>query len=450
MIEKFSPSLGTRRLIQIATLALVFSSACAGDSDVPAIQGGDLTYAGIDVIESAQDVSNDALLDDARDAAESPDVADATVTLDGTGPVDVTADFVGFDDGVETDAVEPIDVLGRDADGFAPDAPDVAPDVQTDATLDFVCVPNCDGRVCGDDGCGDSCGLCPEPGCSAESNGIWTSGVCVDGVCETVKCDDKSSCTYNRCGVDQGGCYYPIALGRCQIDGVCFNDGNASPADPCQGCNVSASQDSWTRREDGVACACGSQCRAGACVFTACDGLECGDDGCGGSCGACPKSQTCIDGACSSPVAWYDETSGLTWQVQPSSDGVLPTNAASYCEELTLYGGGWHLPTIDELRTLIRGCASTEPKGTCNVSEDDCLSSSCPAKSCDGCAELQGPGDGGMYWPSGLQGGCCWYISSSTVKDLYVMPWSVSFDTGEVGYNVGISIIQDFNIRCVR
>lgn len=43
---------------------------------------------------------------------------------------------------------------------------------------------------------------------------------------------------------------------------------------------------------------CGMECSAGECRITACDGRECGDDGCGGVCGDCPAHHTCAEGLC--------------------------------------------------------------------------------------------------------------------------------------------------------
>ncbi len=45
-------------------------------------------------------------------------------------------------------------------------------------------------------------------------------------------------------------------------------------------------------------CGCGEECVDGSCNFTACDGRQCGDDGCGGSCGSCPEGMVCNQGWC--------------------------------------------------------------------------------------------------------------------------------------------------------
>ncbi len=101
----------------------------------------------------------------------------------------------------------------------------------------------CEGRVCGDDGCGGSCGEC-SPG-----------HVCTDeGACEACEAD----CTSRECGDD--GC-----------GGSC---GECSP---------------------GLACTDAGACEA---CEPDCTSRECGDDGCGGSCGTCASDETCREGQC--------------------------------------------------------------------------------------------------------------------------------------------------------
>ena len=122
--------------------------------------------------------------------------------------------------------------------------------------------------------------------------------------------------------------------------------------------------------------------------------------------------------------------------------------AKSYCDSLSLGGrSDWHLPTIGELRTLIRGCPATEDGGACNVEEGDCLSWSCRDDSCSGCTVEDGPGEGGMNWPVEIEGDCCWYWSSSLVEDLGNGAWYVYFDYGEV---VSAFVINDGLVRCVH
>ena len=191
-----------------------------------------------------------------------------------------------------------------------------------------------------------------------------------------------------------------------------------------------------------------------------CSGLECGPDPiCGESCGSCDSDETCQNGQCIDPGSedtysppaggtWKDSASGLTWQVSPPTDTYDWDEAKSYCDSLSLGGhSDWHLPTIGELRTLIRGCPATEDGGSCNVEEGDCLAWSCRDDSCSGCSSYDGPGKDGMYWPDEIQGDCCWYWSSSPVEDPDDGAWRVLFHYGSV-YHYGV--YGGGHVRCVR
>lgn len=97
------------------------------------------------------------------------------------------------------------------------------------------CSPQCEGKVCGPDGCGDSCGECPEGvACDAGLCGECTPQ------CEGLECGDDGC--GGSCGVCEGG----------------------------QGCS------------EGL-CACVPECA----------GKECGGDGCGGACGICLGDFSC-------------------------------------------------------------------------------------------------------------------------------------------------------------
>ena len=123
----------------------------------------------------------------------------------------------------------------------------------------------CEGMQCGEDGCGGSCGDCPE-------HHVCTGGACVHvPFCGDGACDEGEDCV--SCTEDCGDC---------------CGDG---------ACDASLSEDCDTCAED-CACGCGEVCEEGACVFTACEGLACGEDGCGGSCGDCPAHHVCEAGAC--------------------------------------------------------------------------------------------------------------------------------------------------------
>ena len=98
---------------------------------------------------------------------------------------------------------------------------------------------NCDDKMCGDDGCGETCGQCPPP------------SQCIDGQCHCEPDCENKACGDDGCGETCGQCPPPS---QC-IDGQCHCEPD-------------------------------------------CENKACGDDGCGESCGQCPPPSQCIDGQC--------------------------------------------------------------------------------------------------------------------------------------------------------
>ena len=144
---------------------------------------------------------------------------------------------------------------------------------------------------------------------------------------------------------------------------------------------------------------------------------------------------------------WTDSTSGLMWQKDPTRfcDWY---DAKIYCDGLSWNGySDWRLPSISELRTLIRECDATKTGGSCGVT-DSCLQSDCWDDSCTGCLSNNGPGPNGLYWPSELDGECCGYWSSSEVTDFVNYAWYIHFNNGLVE-DYGVREYK-WNVRCVR
>jgi hypothetical protein len=56
-----------------------------------------------------------------------------------------------------------------------------------------------------------------------------------------------------------------------------------------------------------------------------------------------------------------DSSTGLVWQRGVAPGTYTWENAKTYCAGLALAGGGWHLPTIQELRTIIDSSRSSCP-----------------------------------------------------------------------------------------
>jgi Protein of unknown function (DUF1566) len=172
--------------------------------------------------------------------------------------------------------------------------------------------------------------------------------------------------------------------------------------------------------------------------------LKCYDE-----CSSCDDFEGCLggEGCGDGDGTASDSSSGLTWQVTPSGDDLTWDEAKTYCQNLPLEGGGWHLPTISELRSLIRGCDATETGGSCGVTED-CLYRSCRNSNCGGCLV----GDVRCYWPPELNGSCYWYWSSSAIADVDDNAWFVNFmSIDSYGAYVAYGpISDDIAVRCVR
>ena len=141
---------------------------------------------------------------------------------------------------------------------------------------------------------------------------------------------------------------------------------------------------------------------------------------------------------------WKDPDSGLMWSHLENNDSIENLfswdESVSYCENLSLAGyNDWHLPTIDELRTLVQNSPGIEAGGTCKVSETNgCLSSDCWTEDCR------------SYDSSGYcKLNSVWSWSSSTLSDDSESVWFLS------DYNY-LSIYADkkakygFAVRCVR
>lgn len=108
------------------------------------------------------------------------------------------------------------------------------------------CAPRCDGRACGDDGCGGTCGLCAA---GAACDALGQCGDAVPSECGRscaelgYRCGDHCGASCGACGQDQERC----------VDHQCV---------------------------------CEPRCSVTSCEQP---------DGCGGSCPPCPRDRTCTD-----------------------------------------------------------------------------------------------------------------------------------------------------------
>lgn len=326
------------------------------------------------------------------------------------------------------------------------------------------CVPQCTGRVCGDNGCNGYCGQCPQ-------GWLCQVGQCCLPDCTGKLCGDNGcggSC--GECGVGEicagDACCAPQCAGKqCGADGCGGSCGACSPTQSCDASGSCACKPNCLGKEcgdDGCGGSCGT-CTSGACngghcnCIPDCTGKSCGDDGCGGFCGFCWPECTCENSVCHGVIGSFqvpcnatviDPVSGLTWELGTNLSVSFAT-ATTYCNDLVLGGNSdWRLPNINELRTLIAGCPATVTGGSCPINAS-CSSSACITEACNGCPSGQGPNSSGLYLASGLETTLDTHYWSSTTLPLAENPaFVVEFNTGKIG--TAVTSVTWKAVRCVR
>jgi hypothetical protein len=198
------------------------------------------------------------------------------------------------------------------------------------------CKTTCEGKSCGDDGCG---GICP-PGCKTDIE------ECIAGVCQKI-----DLCGNAKCDGGETHC-------------TCPEDCQAACGDGC--CTPEADE------TDGN---CPIDCKC----YPACDGKECGDDGCGGQCQpGCAIDVQCLDGECV-PVGCGD------------AQCLDPENACNCPEDCQVECGD--------------GCCSKDGGESKESCPDDCdCTPQCEGKQCgpDGCGDVCGECQEGTTCKDGL------------------------------------------------
>ncbi len=155
-----------------------------------------------------------------------------------------------------------------------------------------------------------------------------------------------------------------------------------------------------------------------------------------------PADASCVGG-------WVDQATGLCWQPEAREYPLVWSAAGDYCADLSLGGHvDWRLPTVDELRTLVRECPTTEHGGSCRVTDGSPLRDWSMGE-CLGCAHLQGSGEGGAYWDSAMVGPTSYgFWSSSEVVDRLGESWSISSEGAFLVREAQSA--SDHHVRCVR
>jgi hypothetical protein len=218
-----------------------------------------------------------------------------------------------------------MDVTASDtADVPVPDTPGGV-DSDTPPQKDTACVPACENKDCGDDGCGSSCGTCglynecsTEGQCTAVLDCIKAENV-FSGTCpspETCLC--VGCVTDGTCDFFEDDCICPDCQtdGLCATTNACITDGQCDPynegceCDDCSAhplCDCTPDCDGKVCGNDGCFGSCGAcegetvcsddQSACEVCV-PGCENKACGNDGCGGSCGVCSDGLGCVSSQC--------------------------------------------------------------------------------------------------------------------------------------------------------
>jgi len=294
---------GIVQLLLLSMLALGAVGCLDTSVDFTVSPGEDIADA---VPPDIQDMIGDEtaadLADDAPDPLDTlddlPDVIDPDLH-DTVDPVD-TADTVDPLDGLDT--VDPSDG-GDTVDVEDPDIP---------------CVPACDGKFCGDDGCGGDCGTCND------------GDVCAAGLClpleYSLSCEGRCGETGVNCDCDEGcfdagSCCGDICVAFCtDLLGCTCGDGACEGLEDCESCPADCG------------CAADALCLSGSCCTPDCADKTCGGDGCGGACGTCTGDQdACVDGLCACQPACAGlecGPDGCGGSCGPCDDGISCTEDA--------------------------------------------------------------------------------------------------------------------------
>ncbi|NLH48437.1 MAG: DUF1566 domain-containing protein [Myxococcales bacterium] len=152
---------------------------------------------------------------------------------------------------------------------------------------------------------------------------------------------------------------------------------------------------------------------------------------------------------------WIDYETGLMWQNPGVPSPTIQTwfDVKEYCENLELAEyGDWRLPTISELRTLIRDCAKTIVGGECHVTDECTDYYECKNNACSGCSNPGSSGEDYIFWPSELIGEPYYnYWSATEVTDIEQWVYIADYYSAAITTCDYINTLGNFlQIRCVR
>ena len=268
------------------------------------------------------------------------------------------------------------------------------------------CAPNCDGRQCGPDGCGNSgtCGMCPSGSKCDTATGRCgcTPQTCPDGCC-----DDNGVCqrghTDQACGTSGEACYACGSNQFCSAEtGECRDNPPCSAETCANGC-CNLENGFHVCRTDLRGCEPGGACCSGCCD----ENQECqpgNDDGvCGSGGSACiicdPLQGLCDQGRCqcdanNCPNGCCDNgpgNPGLCFVSDPRFCGTGGVQCLG-CPEGTSCNGQGECQCLNtnEFCGVGEHCVACPDGTSCNAhGECVCTAESCPASSGRTCQNNQ-------------------------------------------------------------
>lgn len=166
-----------------------------------------------------------------------------------------------------------------------------------------LCTPACEGKECGDDGCGGECGTCKEGwDCVVDRCVFGCGDITINGCCRTatlVHCLEERLAEYDCSATGKSCRWVSISYGCVAEESWPLEDPSGKYPRECDFTCTPKCDMKWCG-PDGCGgecgqCGGGKVCYNGMCCQPQCEGMECGPDLCGGQCGQCPAGGFCDD-----------------------------------------------------------------------------------------------------------------------------------------------------------
>ena len=232
------------------------------------------------------------------------------------------------------------------------------------------CTPQCDGKCCGPDGCGETCvDNCSDTGRTCNSQTCECEGVCQPN-CQGRECGPDgcgSTCppgcgAGDQCNETTGQCEcIPDCVGKCCGPDSCGSTCPDNCSDTGQTCNTQT-------------CECEGACQPN------CQGKDCGTDGCGSTCPpGCDAGEHCNDtsGQCVDCLVDSDcDDNNVCNGSETCSNGVCVGGSPLDCADTNV--------CTDDTCDPIDGCQHSFNTATCDVGDDCTENDTCHMGSCSG------------------------------------------------------------------